>query len=149
MVATVQDWLKSLGLQEYSERFAANAIDYSVLADLTEQDLRELEIPLGHRRKLLRAIDDMKTGGQPMASEPAHTTPEPERRQISVMFCDLVGSSDLSIRLDPEDMRTIIIKLHQLTGSIVGRRNGTIARYMGDGALVYFGYPNAQEDDTQ
>lgn len=149
MVATVQDWLKSLGLQEYSERFAANAIDFSVLADLTEQDLRELEIPLGHRRKLLRAIDDMKTGGQPMASEPAHTTPEPERRQISVMFCDLVGSSDLSIRLDPEDMRTIIIKLHQLTGSIVGRRNGTIARYMGDGALVYFGYPNAQEDDTQ
>lgn len=149
MITTVDDWLRSLGLQEYSERFAINAIDFSVLADLTEQDLRELEIPLGHRRKILRAIDELKNGARPSAAEAARASPEPERRQISVMFCDLVGSTDLSTQLDPEDMRAIIIKLQEAIGAAVARHSGTIARYMGDGALVYFGYPNAHEDDTE
>src|SRR6478736_1928120 len=147
----IAEWLTSLGLGEYSQRFAENAIDLSVVRDLTEQDLKDLGVLLGHRRKILRAIADF----DPAALEPAEAASEPlprdegERRHVSVMFCDLVGSTALSARLDPEDMWRVIASYHACVGEVIGRFQGMIARYMGDGVLAYFGYPRAQEDDVE
>lgn len=154
-MASIGEWLAALGLGEYAELFAANAIDTSVLSELTEQDLKELEIPLGHRRKILRAI---AVPAAPVAVTPPPPPPPPptvastdgaQRRQLTVMFCDLVGSTALSSKLDPEDMRAVIAAYQACIGEIVGRHRGVIARYMGDGVLVYFGYPQAYEDDTE
>jgi len=149
-VQTIAEWLASLGLSEYAQRFADNYIDASVLPDLTDQDLADLGIPLGHRRKMLRAIAEL-----PAAPAPAETATEPvprheaERRQLTVMFCDLVGSTALSARVDPEEMWGVIASYHACIGEVIGRYQGTIARYMGDGLLAYFGYPRAQEDDAE
>jgi class 3 adenylate cyclase/tetratricopeptide (TPR) repeat protein len=146
----IAEWLASLGLGEYAERFANNAIDLSVACDLTEQDLKELGVLLGHRRKLLRAIAELNS--TPAVLVPA-TKPAPQdeagRRQLTVMFCDLVDSTALSARLDPEDMRQVIVSYHACLGEVIGRYQGMIARYMGDGALAYWGYPRAQEDDAE
>src|SRR5262245_4750673 len=147
----VAEWLASIGLGEYAQRFADNAIDLSVVRDLTEQDLKELGVLLGHRRKMLRAITEL----DPTALAPAETATEPvprdeaERRQLTVMFCDLVGSTALSVRLDPEDMRQVIASYHVCIGTVIGRYQGMIARYIGDGVLAYFGYPSAHEEDTE
>jgi len=147
----IAEWLASIGLSEYAQRFADNAIDLSVIRDLTEQDLKDLGVLLGHRRKILRAIAELD-GGAPAPAETA-TEPAPrdeaERRQLTVMFCDLVGSTALSVRLDPEDMRAVIASYHVCIGAVIGRYQGMIARYMGDGVLAYFGYPLAQEDDAE
>ncbi|MBR1124331.1 AAA family ATPase [Bradyrhizobium lablabi] len=147
----VTEWLKSIGLAEYAQRFVENGIDISVLRDLTERDLKELGVLLGHRRKLLRAIAEHEGAATP---EPAITTSEPrrcdgERRHLTVMFCDLVGSSAIAARLDPEDMRELIATYHSCIADIIAGHNGRIARYMGDGALVYFGFPQAHEDDAE
>ena len=147
---TIAEWLASLGLSEYAQRFAENYVDASVLPDLTDQDLADLGVPLGHRRKMLRAIAELDRA----ALEPAEATTEPvprdeaERRQLTVMFCDLVGSTALSARLDPEEMWRVIASYHACIGEVIGRYQGMIARYMGDGVLAYFGYPRAQEDDV-
>src|SRR5215831_14183127 len=146
----VAEWLASIGLSEYAQRFADNAIDLSVVRDLTEQDLKDLGVLLGHRRKILRAIAEL-----PAAPAPAETTTEPvprdeaERRHLTVMFCDLVGSTALSARLDPEEMLRVIASYHDCIGEVIGRYQGMIARYMGDGVLAYFGYPRAQEDEAE
>src|SRR5215471_593552 len=148
---TIAEWLASLGLSDYAQRFAENNVDASVLRDLTDQDLTELGVSLGHRRKMLRAIAALNGA----ALEPAETATEPvprdeaERRQLTVMFCDLVGSTALSGRLDPEDMWGVIASYHACIAEAVGRHNGMVARYMGDGVLAYFGYPRAQEDDAE
>jgi predicted ATPase/class 3 adenylate cyclase len=150
-VRTIAEWLASLGLSEYAERFAENHIDASVLAELTEQDLTELGVPLGHRRKMLRAIaelDGAALGPAKAATEPAPRD-EAERRHLTVMFCELIGSAALSARLDPEDMWGVIATYHACIGEVVGRHSGMIARYMDDGVLAYFGYPRAQEDDAE
>ena len=140
----IAEWLASIGLGEYAQRFAENAIDLSVVRDLTEQDLKDLGVLLGHRRKMLRAIAELDGA----ALAPAETATEPvprdeaERRHLTVMFCDLVGSTALSARLDPEDMRRVIgvlSRLHRVRSSAATR--ASIARYMGDGVLAYFGYP--------
>ena len=147
----IGEWLENLGLSEYAERFADNAIDLSVVRDLTEQDLKDLGVLLGHRRKILRAIANF----DPAALEPAEAASEPlprdegERRHLTVMFCDLVGSTALSARLDPEDLQRVIAAYQACIGEVVGRFQGMIARYMGDGVLAYFGYPRAQEDDVE
>jgi class 3 adenylate cyclase/tetratricopeptide (TPR) repeat protein len=146
---TVGEWLASLGLGEYAQRFVENGIDMSVVADLTEDDLRELGVLLGHRRKLLRAIGEIH--GAAAAAFPGATAPirnEAERRQLSVMFCDLVGSSALAARLDPEDMREVMNAYHGCLARVITGHHGMVARYMGDGVLAYFGYPVAQEDDS-
>jgi predicted ATPase/class 3 adenylate cyclase len=149
-VNTVAEWLASLGLSEYAERFAENGIDLSVLPDLTEQDLKDLGVLLGHRRKILRAIGQLDgaplTEAQTKAGRQRH---DAERRYIAVMFCDLVGSTGLSAHVDPEDLREIIGAYHSCIGDVIDRHNGTIARYMGDGVLAYFGYPRAHEDDAE
>ena len=119
----IAEWLASIGLSEYAQRFADNAIDLSVIRDLTEQDLKDLGVLLGHRRKILRAIAELD-GGAPAPAETA-TEPAPrdeaERRQLTVMFCDLVGSTALSVRLDPEDMRAEIASYHVCIGAVIGR----------------------------
>jgi class 3 adenylate cyclase/predicted ATPase len=150
-VRTIAEWLASLGLSEYAQRFAENYVDVSVLPDLTDQDLADLGVPLGHRRKMLRAIAELDGA----ALEPAEAAAEPaprdeaERRHLTVMFCHLVGSDALAARLDPEDMWGVIASYHACVGEVLGRYHGMIARYMDDGVLAYFGYPRAQEDDAE
>jgi predicted ATPase/class 3 adenylate cyclase len=153
-MATIVDWLASIGLDEYGDRFVANAIDVSILDELTEQDLKDLGIPLGHRRKILKAIGSgatqIKTAEQSASPLPLPASEhDPQRRQLSVMFCDLVGSTALSASLDPEDVRNVIARYQNCIAETVAKHNGVIARYMGDGALIYFGYPQAREDDTE
>jgi predicted ATPase/class 3 adenylate cyclase len=147
----IEEWLVSIGLGEYAQRFHENAIDLSVVRDLTEQDLKDLGVLLGHRRKMLRAIAEFK--GDVLLTSQAGPRPAQrdgaERRQLTVMFCDLVGSSALSARLDPEDLRAIIGAYHACIAEVIARNEGVIARYMGDGVLAYFGYPQAHEDDAE
>jgi class 3 adenylate cyclase len=148
----VAEWLEQLGMSEYASRFAENDIDTSVLRDLTDQDLKELGVSLGHRRKLLRAIAELD-GTQTAAPLRPLTEPKPqdsaERRQLTVMFCDLVGSTALSARLDPEDMREIIGAYHRSCAEQITKAGGFVAKYMGDGVLAYFGYPQAHEHDAE
>ncbi|MBI5265498.1 MAG: AAA family ATPase [Bradyrhizobium sp.] len=146
----VTEWLKSIGLSEYAQRFAENGIDLSVVRDLTDQDLKDLGVLLGHRRKILRAIAELDDAARPRAGDTAAEASRPdERRHLTVMFCDLVGSTALAARLDPEDVRTLIGAYHSCIAEVTGRYQGKIARYMGDGALVYFGFPQAHEDDAE
>jgi len=149
----ISGWLRKLGMSEYSKRFAENRIDVSILRDLTDQDLKDLGVVLGDRRKMLRAIRELAadtpvtaqlTG--PTAAPPQDTA---ERQQLTVMFCDLVGSTALSTRLDPEDLREIISAYHRRCAEVIVKRGGFVARYMGDGELAYFGYPQAHEDDAE
>jgi predicted ATPase/class 3 adenylate cyclase len=144
----IAEWLASLGLGEYAQRFSDNAIDLSVVRDLTEQDLKDLGVLLGHRRKMLRAIAELDPAAAETATESVPRD-EAERRHLTVMFCDLVGSTALSAQLDPEEMWRVIASYHACIGEIIGRYHGMIARYMGDGVLAYFGYPRAQEDDAE
>jgi class 3 adenylate cyclase/predicted ATPase len=149
----IADWLAKLDLGQYAQRFAENAIDVSVLQYLTDEDLKELGLPLGHRRKILAAIN--RTAESIEALDAAATRIEtksqeaPERRQVTVLFSDLVGSTALSARLDPEDLREVISAYQKCASETVRRFDGFIAKFMGDGVLVYFGYPEAHEDDPE
>jgi len=148
----ISDWLNQLGMSEYAERFVENRIDLSVLPDLTEQHLKDLGIALGDRLKLLRAIRDIgstpATSAKLSSSEPK-AAEVAERRQVTVMFCDLVGSTALSARMDPEDLREVIAADQMCVAEVVRRFDGFVARYVGDGVLVYFGYPHAHEEDAE
>ena len=148
----IADWLKTLGMSEYADRFVENRIDHSVLPDLTDQDLEKLGVLLGDRRKMLRAIREL-AGDTAVTPHPPRTEPKfqdtAERRQLTVMFCDLVGSTALSARLDPEDLRGIIGAYHRRCAEVITKSGGFVARYMGDGVLAYFGYPQAHEHDAE
>jgi class 3 adenylate cyclase len=151
----IADWLKKLGMGEYTQRFVENRIDLSVLPDLTDQDLEKMGVLLGDRRKMLRAIRDLGSASvsatapsAPVATEPARRD-DAERRQLTVMFTDLVGSTALSTQLDPEDLRSVIGAYHKCVAETVARFDGFVAKYMGDGVLIYFGYPQAHEDDAE
>jgi class 3 adenylate cyclase len=149
----IADWLKTLGMSEYAQRFAENGIDVSALRHLTDQDLKDIGVLLGHRRKMLAAIGEL-TPAAPAKPVPA-TGMEPkiqdiaERRQVTVMFSDLVGSTALSARMDPEDLREVISAYQKCVAETVRRFGGFVAKYMGDGVLVYFGYSEAHEDDAE
>jgi class 3 adenylate cyclase len=154
----VADWLKQLGMQQYIQRFAENDIDFALLGDLTDQDLEKIGIrSLGHRRKLLRAIADLKsvekTAPATAVAVAPPTAPRPadiaERRQVTVLFSDLVGSTALSARMDAEDLREIISAYQKCVTEAVRHFRGFVAKYLGDGVLVYFGYPEAHEDDAE
>ncbi|MFQ6024305.1 MAG: adenylate/guanylate cyclase domain-containing protein [Acidiferrobacterales bacterium] len=150
----VTEWLEELGLGQFAAVFAEQQIDHEVLSELTDEDLEKLGIPLGPRKKLLRAIGELQSGRATLLPEtlPPTATPDrshAERRQLTVMFCDLVGSTVLSERFDPEDLREIVGAFQVACAEVIGRYEGYIARYMGDGLLVYFGYPQAHEDDTE
>ena len=172
----VTAWLEGLGLGKYKELFASQEIDAGILPDLTEQDLKELGIPLGPRKKLLKAIERLSTNSNtaieplptsqlaqqatterpPPTSSTVSGSPEPsiligddaERRQITVMFCDLVGSTALSTQFDPEDFSEIIRLYQESCKTIIQQSQGYVARYMGDGQLIYYGYPQASEYDA-
>jgi class 3 adenylate cyclase len=145
-------WLEKLGMSEYAERFAENKIDVSVLPHLTDQDLKDIGVALGHRRKMLAAIAEL-VGAVQAPPQPAVTEPKlqetAERRQVTVMFSDLVGSTALSARMDPEDLREVISAYQKCVAETVRSFGGYVAKYMGDGVLVYFGYPQAHEDDAE
>ena len=147
----VGGWLRGLGLGQYEALFRASEIDADILPELTELDLEKLGVPLGHRKRLLRAISGLaasETSAAPSASGPKpHDAAE--RRQLTVMFCDLVGSTPLAVRFDPEDLSEIVGAYHRCVAATVGRFGGFVAKYMGDGVLVYFGYPEAHEDDAE
>jgi class 3 adenylate cyclase/tetratricopeptide (TPR) repeat protein len=144
----VAEWLGELGLDQYWPAFHDNDVDMEVLRRLTADDLRELGVAsIGHRRRLLDAIDALSKGERPAEVPPSGTGAE--RRQLTVMFCDLVGSTPLSTRYDPEDLREIVGAYHRCVADTVGRFAGFVAKYMGDGVLIYFGYPEAHEDDAE
>jgi class 3 adenylate cyclase len=145
----VADWLEKLGLGQYAQRFAENDIDFALLTKLTEANLKELGVTsLGHRMRLLEAIAERAASAAPTLAEPkAQDTAE--RRQVTVMFADLVGSTALSARMDPEDLRDVISAYQKCVAETVQRFGGFVAKYLGDGALVYFGYPQAHEDDAE
>jgi class 3 adenylate cyclase/predicted ATPase len=148
------EWLGRHGLERYAQAFAENNIEYSVLPDLTENDLQKLGISLGHRKKLLRAIEALRAPRQPgtpvsdveLFSPAQHR--EAEFRQITVMFCDLVGSTQLSEKFDPEDVQKLIDAYRGECSTAIRRYGGEVARYFGDGVMAFFGWPRAHEDDA-
>src|SRR4051794_20667693 len=148
----VGSWLRSLGLGHYEALFRASEIDADILPELTDFDLKELDVPLGHRKRLLKAISGL-TAAETLAASSASTGAKPqdaaERRQLTVMFCDLVGSTALSVRFDPEELREEIRAYQNAVSGVVARYDGFVAKYMGDGVLAYFGYPRAHEDDAE
>jgi len=152
-------WLRTIGLEELADTLAANDIDLDLLPELSDEDLKELGLSLGHRRRLLRAIGEMASVGPPRAvstTAPASdsgpsadsTAGEAERRQVTVLFCDLVGSTELSGRYDPEDLRELLRRYHDAMTEVVLRYGGYVANYLGDGVLAYFGWPRAEEDEA-
>jgi class 3 adenylate cyclase len=154
------EWLRSLGLERYEPAFRENDIDDAILPRLTAEDLKELGVSsLGHRHKLLDAIAALHTDGSrtgtSAAAEATPATPRPhpeeraERRQVTVMFSDLVGSTALSARMDPEDLREVTSAYQKCVAETVHRFGGFVAADMGDGVLAYFGYPEAHEDDGE
>jgi class 3 adenylate cyclase len=162
-------WLQGLGLERYVPAFRDNDVDAEVLPELTAEDLISIGVTsVGHRRKLLAAIAAANVAQPPtLPAAPADGSllpfpgldpgitgetrvgAEAERRQLTVMFCDLVGSTALSARLDPEDLREVIGAYHRAVAEVVRSLDGFVAKYMGDGVLVYFGYPRAHEDDAE
>jgi class 3 adenylate cyclase len=151
----VFDWLEKLGLWQYAQRFAENGINVAALPHLTDQDLKDIGVLLGHRRIMLAAIGKLteETAPAPPPAPDARAErpiqDSAERRQVTVMFSDLVGSTALSGRMDPEDLREIISSYQKCVAETVERFGGFVAKYMGDGVLVYFGYPQAHEDDAE
>lgn len=161
----LESWLWSLGLAQYEAAFRENSIDEKVLIRLTADDLKELGVAtVGHRRLLLDAIASLR--GSAELTPEAHTESSPvktsdsgtarpspidsaERRQVTVMFADLIGSTALSERMDPEDLRKVIAAYHKCAAGIVRRFGGFVSQHLGDGVLAYFGYPQAHEDDAE
>jgi class 3 adenylate cyclase/tetratricopeptide (TPR) repeat protein len=149
----IEKWLRGLELQQYAVTFRDNAIDAEILPELTDVDLEKLGVVLGHRKRLLKAIAALAapvaaTQATSVGSAPSHGH-DAERRQLTVMFCDLVGSTALSARLDPEDMREIVGAYHRCCADLITKASGFVAKYMGDGVLAYFGYPQAHEHDAE
>jgi len=160
MSIEVTNWLRGLGLEQYAAAFHDNDINSEILHELTTDDLIGLGVTsIGHRRKLLAAISALREAGTMPAPQmaprapPHHSLPAgiapAERRQLTIMFCDLVGSTELATQLDPEDLRDIIAAYHRRVAEGVARYGGFTARLMGDGVLAYFGYPLAHEDDAE
>jgi class 3 adenylate cyclase len=161
----IANWLRSLGLEQYGPAFSENNIDVAVLPHLTGEDLKEPGVTtVGHRRKLLNAIATLvskphdNSGVHPVVSElvpglsrvtSGSVTSAVERRQLTVLFCDLVGSTELARSIDPEEYREVLGTYHQVCADTVRRFEGSVAQYLGDGVLAYFGYPQAHEDDAE
>jgi len=147
-VVDVGAWLRGLGLGQHEALFRQHDIDAWVLSELTDGDLEKLGVPMGHRKRLLKAIASL--GAKPAIPPPPQSSPDvAERRQLTVMFCDLVGSTAMSGRLDPEDMREVIRAYQDACSGAIARYDGFVAKFMGDGVLAYFGFPGAHEDDAE
>jgi class 3 adenylate cyclase len=155
-VIAVRDWLKAIGLGQYGDAFEANDIDMELFPQIDDQLLKDIGISsAGHRLRIRNAVAKLAPAStsEPHAASPVAaaevSATSAERRQLTVMFCDLVGSTALSSRLDPEDLREVIGAYHGCVTDTVARFSGFVAKYMGDGVLVYFGYPEAHEDDAE
>jgi class 3 adenylate cyclase len=151
----VARWLAEQGLGQHAEAFAENGIAGDVLRDLTDADLKELGLNLGDRKRLLKAIAALAAGSTDARAETAEPTARPavpreaERRQLTVLFCDLAGSTELSGRLDPEEMSEVIRTYQRGCADVIRHWDGYVAKYMGDGVLAYYGWPRAHEDDAE
>jgi hypothetical protein len=149
----IRTWLEAIGLSQYADAFEVNDIDMDLLGQVDDQTLKDIGISsAGHRLRIRNAISKLSPGAALHTRENVSIAVErtsAERRQLTVMFCDLVGSTTLSAQLDPEDLRTVIGAYHQCVAEAVRRFDGFLAKYMGDGVLVYFGYPRAHEDDAE
>ena len=150
----LRQWLEGIGLGHYSDLFIRHRIGFDVISDLTESDLADLGMPLGDRKRLKRSIFSLVDSGSLDTSTGAgvrwaKTAIGAERRQLTAMFCDMVGSSSLSEQYDPEDVRNVIAAYRATCVRVLQRYEGFVARYIGDGILVYFGYPFAHEDDAE
>ena len=153
MTGDIRQWLDSLGLARYAETFDENEIDLDALPHITEDDLKDIGVALGARRKLLAAIAKLspKAGPTPLreVAEDHPAGAEAERRQLTVMFCDLVGSTELCRRFDPEDWREVMRRYQDTVAGVVERFGGHVAKFLGDGVLVHFGWPRAYEDQAE
>src|SRR5215475_4055990 len=155
----IADWLEKLGMSEYAKCFAENRIDFSVLRDLTDQDLKDLGVVLGDRRKLLRAVSNIDDKSLGVAPEPVLSSARPttaavteatgERRYLTVIFCDLVGSTGISAQLDAEEWRDLVGSYLDAASAAVAEMGGHVAKKLGDGLLALFGYPLAHENDVE
>ena len=162
----IADWLKKLGLPEYGERFAENGIDVSVLPHLTDQDLKDMGVLLGHRRKMLAAIGELSSKPAAARGAPTGSAPIPiavavaspiapaaeaagERRYLTVMFCDLVDSTGIAARLDAEEWRDLVNAYLDDASAAVMEMGGHVAKKLGDGLMALFGYPVARENDAE
>ena len=154
MTSDIATWLDDLGLGKYADAFNEHEVDFEVLPELAEPDLEKIGIPLGPRKKLLKAIAALSAEVEEQseateAAPPARAAPEAERRQLTVMFCDLVGSTALSRRLDPEDLREVMSRYQDAVAGVVARFEGHVAKFLGDGVLAFFGWPQAYEDQAE
>jgi class 3 adenylate cyclase len=143
-VSTIVEWLVSLGMAEYTERFAENGIDIDVLSELTDQDLEKLGVLLGHRRRILKAIREL---GQPRLAAAASAAPQDsaERRQLTVVFCDLVGSTAISAKLDPEDLSAVMGAYHRCWSELIARNGGFVAP---KGLVAALAKQSARQEET-
>ena len=152
-MSEVRDWLNGLGLVEYADAFERERIDLAAVRTLSDADLRELGLPMGPRSKLKAAVAALTapeaTPTARASSPPEGVRADAERRQLTVMFCDLVGSTALSHSLDPEPLRELLRSYQQTCGRVIERYDGHVAQYLGDGLMVYFGWPKAHEDDAE
>lgn len=152
MTTTLKEWLRSNDLAEFEVVFVENHVDLKTLEVLTESDLKELGLPFGPRKRIMSAIGDLKRqAARPTADVEATVAPVSlgERRQLTVMFCDLVGSTALSALLDPEELRELMQTYRKTCGDVASRYDGHVAQYLGDGLMIYFGWPRAHEDDAE
>jgi class 3 adenylate cyclase/predicted ATPase len=157
-VGDIRTWLEANGFARFGDTFEENEIDGEALLELTEEHLKDFGIALGPRLKLLKAIESLRRASNEEAPASLQTRkpgplgqrmPEAERRQLTVLFCDLVGSTELAARLDPEDLRAVMRGYHAACADVIGHFDGYIAKFLGDGVLVYFGWPTAHEDDAE
>ncbi len=150
-MSDIAQWLDTLALGRYAQSFAENDIEWRVLPQLTDDDLRELGVSLGHRKLMMQAIAVLGAGAAvcETTNTASATLPVNERRFLIVMFCDLVGSTERAASMDPEDWRDLAAEYHRRTAQAVTRFNGYVAKNLGDGVMVYFGYPQAQESDAE
>ena len=164
-MSDLRDWLHKNNLEQYADAFEANDIDLDILPDLNEHDLEQLGVSLGNRRRLLKAIAERDSKATPSKAadlapakaaglEPAKAadlepSPDAERRQVTVLFCDMVGSTALSGEVDPEVLGNLIRRYQDVTAGAIGRFGGFVAKFMGDGVLAYFGFPRAFEDAAE
>lgn len=147
MPSDTETWLRELGLGEYAEAFAENRIGAEILPSLTNDDLKDIGVlAVGDRRKMLNAVAALAEPDG--VSDEAERSIEAERRHLTVMFCDMVGSTELSRELDPEDYRAVITSFQETCSGAARRYEGHVAKYLGDGVLIYFGYPQAHEGDA-
>jgi class 3 adenylate cyclase/predicted ATPase len=150
-VTEISVWLDHLGLGQHAATFVENAIDLDVLPDLTDADFERLGVPLGHRKRIIRAISStsINTRAPPAGFNSSPHRTEAERRQLTMLFCDLVGSTALAVSLDPEDLSAVIRRFQVTSTGVITSYNGYVAKFMGDGLLAYFGYPVAHEDEAE